>query len=149
LALEDALYQILLVALQNNDSVIVDDLHVATAVMGGGCSFYPRTGLLDSPMTVLAAYAAESGKKLVLGTDGNLAEPFRERAFGFGIESFAAEDYRHLCDLFLERKGSSPLDFGKIHRFAPKLNGHQLKSACAWTARFGELETDANATKLS
>ncbi|HZN32802.1 MAG TPA: AAA family ATPase [Pirellulaceae bacterium] len=141
LALEDALYQVLASALQKHDRVIVDDLHIAMAVMSG-CHFYPRSGLFDSHLEVLAALAAESGKKLIVGTNGQLADPLRERAFGFGIDAFAPEDYRHLCEVFLGPPAAE-LDFGKVHRFAPKLNAHQLKSACAWQAQAGELATDS------
>jgi transitional endoplasmic reticulum ATPase len=143
LALEDALYHVLLTALRDHDHVIVDDLHVSTAVMGGGCSFYPRSGLLNAPLTAIAAYAAESGKKLIVGTEGDLADPLRERAFGFGIETFAPEDYRYLCERFLEGIDLGDLDFDKVHRFAPRLNGHQLRSACAWLGKFGQLDTDS------
>jgi cytidylate kinase len=143
LALEEALYNVLFDALNRHDCVIVDDLHVATAVMAGACHFYPRAGLLASPLTVIAALAAESNKKLILGTDGTLGEPLRERAFGFGVEHFSAEDYQHLCRAFLGEQAVTSLDFHKIHRFAPKLNAHQLKSVCAWMRQFGGLETDA------
>src|SRR5437870_5689891 len=46
LALEEALYQLLLDALRNNDHVLVDDFDLATSPMEG-CRFYPRSGLLD------------------------------------------------------------------------------------------------------
>jgi AAA+ superfamily predicted ATPase len=140
LALEDALYKIVLEALQENECVIIDDFHVATSVMSD-CHFYPRTGYLDSPMTVLATYAADSGKTLILGTNGQLCDPLRQRSFGFGIETFSPDDYRHLCQLFLE-ESELDLDFAKVHRFAPKLNGHQLKLACAWCRRAGHLDTE-------
>ena len=140
LALEDALYDVVFQALRESDCVIVDDLHVATATMND-CHSYPRSGFLDSPMAVLAAYAASSGKKLILGTNGCLPDPLRKRTYSYRIENFGAEDYRHLCQIYLERE-SVDLDFAKIHRFAPKLNGHQLKLACAWTRQFEELDTD-------
>lgn len=41
LALDEALYEVLLDALREHDCVIVDDFHVATAVTRG-CGFYPR-----------------------------------------------------------------------------------------------------------
>jgi ATP-dependent 26S proteasome regulatory subunit len=141
LALEDSLYQVLLDALQKHDHVIVDDLHLATAVMAG-CGPYPRTGLIDAPMTVLAAYAVQTGKKLILGTGGGLVEPLNERCLAFGIESFAPEDYRHLCTLFLGEGIAAKLDFEKVHRFAPNLNAHQLKNACAWCGRREMLTTE-------
>ncbi|HZL90648.1 MAG TPA: ATP-binding protein [Pirellulaceae bacterium] len=141
LALEEALYRVVGDALAEHDCVVVDDMHVATAPMFESCHYNPRAGFLDSPMTVLATYAVAAGKKLFLGTDGSLPQPLRERCFGFGIEQFTPEDYRHLCQAFLG--GSQPpLDFAEIHRFAPKLNAHQLKSACIWNQRFGRLETE-------
>ena len=30
----------------------------------------------------------------------------------------------------------------RVHRFAPKLNAHQLRHACAWCQRLGQLDTD-------
>ena len=48
--------------------------------------------------------------------------------FAHGIDDFSAEDYRHLCQLFL-KNAAADLDLDKVHRFAPKLNAHQLKLA--------------------
>ena len=140
LALEDAIYTVLLQALRENDCVIVDDFHLATAAMDS-CHFYPRAGYLTSPLTVLATYAVEADKKLILGTDNRLADPLRERSFGCRIESFSPDDYRHLCQTFTALP-SLPLDFAKVHRFAPKLNAHQLKLACAWCQQADSLETE-------
>ena len=67
LALEEALYGVLIEALQSNDVVLVDDFHLAIEVLGD-CHFYPRSGLLKTPLMVLASYAAGAGKKLVLAT---------------------------------------------------------------------------------
>jgi SpoVK/Ycf46/Vps4 family AAA+-type ATPase len=106
-----------------------------------GCHFYPRSGYLDSPMMVLATSAIAMDKKLIIGTDRNLPDPIDERSLGCGIRSFSPEDYRHLCRLFLEDK-DPPLDFSKVHRFAPKLNAHQLKLACGWCKKQGSLNTE-------
>lgn len=95
--------------------------------MGGGCHFYPRAGLVNAPLTALASYVVASGKKLLVGTDGSLLAPLRDRCFAFGIEDFGPEDYRHLCELFFGSKLAGQLDFAKIHRFAPKLDAHQLR----------------------
>jgi transitional endoplasmic reticulum ATPase len=140
LALEESLYKVVFQSLRDNDCVIVDDFHVATSAMTG-CHFYPRSGYLDSPMTVLATYAVESGKKLILGTDGRLPDPLRERSFGYRINNFAPDDYQHLCRSFLDQERLD-IDFAKVHRFAPKLNAHQLRLACAWCQRVGQLNTD-------
>ena len=143
MALEETLYRVLLDALEKHETVIVDDLHLATAAMSGGCHFYPRSGFLEAPLSVLASLASESNKKLILGTDNSLGESFSNRAIASGIDAFTPEDYEHFCGIFLSRKAAKPMDYGKIHRFAPKLNAHQLKSACHWAAHFGTVETEA------
>ena len=74
LALEDALYNVVFQALRENNCVVVDDFHVATSTMKN-CHFYPRSGYLDSPMTVLGAYAVESGKKLILDQHVRISPP--------------------------------------------------------------------------
>ena len=142
LALEDSLYKVILAALEKNDRVIVDDFHVATEVMGGGCHFYPRSGLLNAPLTALAGYAAACDKKLLLGTDGRLAAPLQQRCFAYGFNEFGPEDYQHLCTAFFSLGVAGTLDFAKIHRFAPKLNAHQLRSACLWCQRQPPVSTD-------
>jgi AAA+ superfamily predicted ATPase len=142
LALEDALYDVLLKALQAHDTVVIDDLHVITAVMSDCHPFYQRAGLSNVPFTVLATYAQQHGKKLIVGTSGQLNDPWRERCFAYGIESFAPDDYRHLCEAYLGARGAAQLDFEKVHRFAPKLNAHQLKAACAWVGHFAKRSTD-------
>ncbi len=134
--------QLLLDALQQNDCVIVDDLHLASAPMGDCNHFYPRSGFLDSPMNAIAAYVIETGKKLVLGSNGQLPGPLRDRCYDFGIDDFEPDDYQHLCARFLGRPADG-VNFEKVHRFAPKLNAHQLKLACGWMKGAGDFETDS------
>ena len=91
LALEEGVYEVLLDALREHSCVIVDDFHVATAVTRGGCGFYPRNGLLNAPMTVIAAYATAAGKRLILGGDGQLPEALSQRAYSYSIGRFRAD----------------------------------------------------------
>ena len=58
----------------------------------------------------------------------------RERASVWKIEDFESEDFAHLCSAHLGSPARA-LDFEKIHRFAPALNGYQLKNACLWLTR--------------
>ena len=141
LALEEAIAQSLLSALRHHDTVIVDDLSVAAQVMSH-CHFYPRQGWLDAPLTAIAAYVEAAGKTLILGTDeGGAPRPLRKRCLGVGIDDFESPDYEHLCSLFL---GDRPqrVDFPKLFRFAPRLNGHQLRNACAWLKTEPDLDTE-------
>jgi energy-coupling factor transporter ATP-binding protein EcfA2 len=142
LALEESLFQVVWDELAENEHVLVDDLHVATAVMAG-CHFYPRSGLLDSPLTVLASYAASAGKKLILATGRRPAGPILERAYVCSMDSFSPADYRHLCQAFLADGLARRLDFDKVYRFAPKLNAHRLKGACHWFNCRGQFDTEA------
>lgn len=140
LALEDALCQVLLDALARHDCVLVDDLHLAVRV-GTGCHFNPRYGYLEAPLTVVAGYAASSGKRLIVATDHTVPEAIGNRAYHASIGDFFAADYRHLCELFLGLELAGQLQFDKIHRFAPKLNAHQLRNACFWHRDRERLET--------
>ena len=142
LALEDALFHVLQKALHDHDCVLVDDLHVSAAVMGGGCQYLSaRSGLLDAPLTALAR-SWPKRKKLILGTDGSLAEPLRARAFAMGDRELRRRRLPASVRSLLAERRLTQLDFEKVHRFAPKLNAHQLKSACCWSGQFGGLETE-------
>ena len=142
LALEEAFFERTFDALREHDTVIMDDLHVMTAVMAGSCHFYPRAGLLDAPMTFLVNYAVEAGKTLIVGTAGQVAEPIAHRRYSFRIGKLSPADYAHLCRAFLGAGRAGTLDVEKVHRFAPNLNGHQLRGACAWFGRVESIDTD-------
>ncbi len=130
MALEETVYQVLMDALKGNSLVIVDDLHLLD-LFSGGCHFYPRSGYFNTAMMALCTYALEANKKFVFSTKRHAAEAAEQRSYSFGIEKFRADDYAALVELFA--KPSKPeLDFDKIFRFAPKLNGHQIKAACQW-----------------
>src|SRR5437868_4342931 len=64
LALEESFEQIVSEALAAHDLVFVDDLQLISDVVTH-CHAYPRAGLLDAPLTALAAAAASTGKRLI------------------------------------------------------------------------------------
>ena len=142
LALEEALYQLLLSTLQQHDCVLVDDFHLAIAAMQC-CHFYPRSGLLDAPLTALASYVTASGKKLIVVTEHGAPEPISQRSYRWGIAEFTVADYEHLFQQFLGTALARQVDVPRIHRFAPNLNAHQLKSACLWFHHIGGLSSEA------
>jgi transitional endoplasmic reticulum ATPase len=142
LALEESLFELIFSALREHETVIVDDLHVAAAVMSGRCHFYPRSGLFDSHMLFLATFAEGAGKKLIFGSDGHVPEPVARRQYSFAIGKFTPDDYAHLCGIFLGEGRAGSLDIQKIHRFAPNLNAHQLRGACSWFRSAPAIDTD-------
>jgi transitional endoplasmic reticulum ATPase len=141
-ALEDALYDVVMKALVENDVVFVDDWHVAAEAPSGGCHFYPRSGYLNSPAGAIAAYVQDSGKKLVLGTDGTLSQSIRDRCVPYSIDSFLSADYAAISSAYAAERSIKKIDFDTVHRFAPRLNGHQLKSAAIWVLSREDVDTE-------
>jgi transitional endoplasmic reticulum ATPase len=131
MGLEETFYRMVLAALQTNDVVIVDDVHLLCSVVSG-CHFYPRSGYFEAPVKALCTYAAEAGKKLIFGTDKQLPDAANDRCYPFGISKFAPADYAALTRIWLGDEVAAQIDFDKIFRFAPRLNGHQLRAACEW-----------------
>jgi len=137
LALEETLHGLLMRALAETDLLVVDDLHLVNDAVC--CNFnYPRSDYIKAPLTAVASYVLETGKKLMVAGSESL-EPLQVRGYAFGIDDFRVEDYRFLCDVLLGERG---LNFEKIHRFAPRLNAHQLKSACTWLSGDTALTTE-------
>jgi ATP-dependent 26S proteasome regulatory subunit len=141
LAIEESFYEAIQGAMHKHKLIIVDDFHLAD-LAHSGCHFYPRGSYLNTVMMSLCAQAAEAGKKLIFGTTGHLSEAVSERCYSFGIARFKVADYECLIGNWLGPEGAGRLDVEKIFRFAPKLNGHQLQSACRWLNGQPDFSTD-------
>jgi transitional endoplasmic reticulum ATPase len=129
LALEETFAAMVMEALAAHDHVIVDDLHLLAGVVNG-CGAYPRAGFLNAPLTVLATHAAEVGKRLIFGCEGSPPGPIHQRSLDYRIHDFKADDYHHLCHAFLGQNLAAEIDYAKVHRFAPHLNAHLLRTVC-------------------
>lgn len=141
LALEETLHKLLMSALQENDVVLVDDLHLVTNVMC--CNqFYPKKDFLHAPLEVAVAFARERGKKLVVTSVGQPPHPIHARAHYEGFKRFEPADFRFFFDTFLG-EDAADLQVDKIHRFAPKLSAHQLRLACVQSRLRGKPTTDS------
>ena len=134
LALEETLHQMLIGALRENDVVLVDDLHLLNSVVCCN-SFYPKKDFLNAPLEVAAAFARDKGRKLVFTMPSGMPQPIAGRAHFQGYKRLEPADFRFFFDLFLE--SAEALDVAKIHRFAPKLNVHQIRLACVELRRRG------------
>ncbi len=141
LALEETFEQWVRQALAKNDCVLVDDLHLLVEVVQG-CGSYPRSGLLNVPLTALATLAIESNKKLFFALEGYTPPPLFARCYRSSLGAFAVEDYAFLCRHYLGDVLAGHLDYAKIYRFAPVLNAHQLKNSCLGLRRETALTTE-------
>jgi transitional endoplasmic reticulum ATPase len=140
LALEETFEQMVMEALKAHETVIVDDLHLLNNVVCCGGA-YPRLRFLNAPLLTLSTYAVEARKKIIFGSGGGVPEPVHDRAFYAVIDEFEASDYESICHQYLDLALAQRLDYDKIHRFAPRLNAHQLRSTCIWFQRDETLDT--------
>jgi AAA+ superfamily predicted ATPase len=132
-AIEQAFIEMLEDALAGHETVIVDDLHLVTAVTWHHS--YERCRLLEA--TLEAALGSARGKRVVFGIDAGAPRPVWNRASMVKLEDFKPEDYRALAG----RKFAG-VDFAQIHRAAPSLNGYQLGRVCARMAAKASATTD-------
>ncbi|MFN2565453.1 MAG: AAA family ATPase [Gemmatimonadaceae bacterium] len=140
LALEDAFYALVGDALDSNSVVLLDDMHLLSAVVEG-CHMYPRGGFINLALTALAARLAATGRTLVLANSHGspLLWALAERAV---IADFEPADYRAICGAYLGSDVLARLDFDKVHRFARRMNARQLRSACEALSSNPGLTTD-------
>ena len=137
-AIEETFLQMIEQALAHHQVVIVDDLHLVTQVVSA-CD-YPRTLLLDAALTALMGEAVALRKKLIFGCEDDVPWPLARRAFAWKLAEFEPEDYGCICQSFLGTTGE-PLDFARIHRFAPALTAEQLRHTCTWLSHAKSVDT--------
>jgi transitional endoplasmic reticulum ATPase len=137
-SIEEAWIRLMETSLTNHDLVILDDMHlIARVVEGYG---YPHQKLLDAALTAVLEHAS-GDKKIVFAVEEEPPEPISRRAQMCKIADFEPEDYQSICSAYVEI-GARSLDYQRIYRFAPGLNAHQLKTACACMQGASDLDTD-------
>lgn len=144
-ALEEIFSRMVMTAWAGEETLFFDDLDILYKVVCG-CGYnsaYPMQGLFDVPLKTLAIHAGATDKRLIISAQRGLAADFMERACWSKIEDFEAEDYQALCRSFTDAEFVATLDFAKIYRFAPNLNGHQLRAACLWLRHQGKVDTES------
>ena len=117
--------------------LLIDDLHLLMRVTDG--SNYPRPNMLDVAISALMDEAAARNIGIVFGLEQDIPLPLATRAHRVELRSFAADDYRAICAKYLDAE----LDERRVHHFAPKLNGWQLRNACLWMRQEADVNTDA------
>lgn len=143
LAMEETLERLLARSLAENELVIMDDLNLIYSVICG-CGFdnaYPRAKFVEAILTSIVSNVSNLDKKIVFGIDGSTPSPIRNRCYYATVRKFDAEDYKFIAESYL-CKQTQQLDFAKIHRFAPKLNAHQIRSAAVWLNSSKSLDTE-------
>lgn len=140
LAIEETFCEWVQQALAASPLVLVDDLNLLQDIVSG-CGAYPRPGMFDVALASLVARATEANKKLVLATSGWTPSHVSYRARTYHLGELSIDDYAHLFGHFLAPTLTAYLDVARVHRYAPALNVHQIKSACAALAGEATLDT--------
>jgi transitional endoplasmic reticulum ATPase len=141
LALDETVYTVLKGMLSADGVVIVDDFQLIAAV--SCCTpAYPRMNFLAAALHPLAEFARREGKTLVYATNGLPVPGVELHAQRIAIAPFTVEDYRALCARYLGAERAATLDIAKVFRFAPKLDGHQLRDTCESLRSEAVVDTD-------
>ncbi len=130
--LEESFCRTLIEALKKHQLVLVDDL-AALDFEGVSCRGYTRAPYWKLAFAAVMERAQALGRKIVAGSSGHAPQVFSNRAYSYGISKFEPADYEALLQTFLGARARN-LDAKKIHRFAPKLDAHDLRMACKWLA---------------
>ncbi len=149
-AIEQSFVEMIEEAMADHEIVLVDDFHLITAITGH--YNYTRAGLMDAVLEGIASGTCAQSRKLILATNKDDAPwPVRSRAWCFDIGDFTPADYEAIASAYPYGAAGAPrrLDYAKIHRFAPKLNAHQIKNACLWPGHRRPCTTEAFIEYLS
>jgi ATP-dependent 26S proteasome regulatory subunit len=147
-ALEEAFFEAVRQPLDSHNLILIDDLHLISNVVNG--HYYPRSGLLAGFLNTLLNHSERHGQTLVFAYRGEYPpHAISKRAHIVNLSEFTSEDYRHISQAYLQGSAADKLDFERIHRFAPSLNAHQLKTTCRMLALEAELDTDKFTTYLT
>lgn len=138
-AIEEAFVKMVEGAMEDHDLIFLDDLHLLVNIVES-CD-YPRSHLFTAALTAVLDQAGAMRKKLVFAVEEDAPSPIQRRAYTCKIEDFTPADFECVCRVHLGADLTSRLNFAEIHRFAPNLNGHQLRKACTWLRRNFDLNT--------
>jgi predicted AAA+ superfamily ATPase len=136
-AIEQAFVELVEEAFAHNDVVVLDDLHLVTAITND--FQYERRGLLDAALEATLA----QGRRMIFGYDaGHAPLPVFIRAHTTKIGDFTAADFEAIARACLSCETAERLDYAQIHRSAPALNAYQIARACRHFARANRPSTE-------
>ncbi|HLH01342.1 MAG TPA: AAA family ATPase [Bryobacteraceae bacterium] len=138
-AIEESVLETLETALADNSLLLVDDLQFLSAILRR--YEHPRAYLIDIVLETLIEAARQHGTKLVFSNEEEDVPPsVKAVALTTELDGFTEQDFGCICRHYLGR-AADLLDFDKLFRFAPALNGHQLRNACLWLSRRNNVVT--------
>ena len=140
LELEEGVLTAIAGPLRDHRAVVVDDFHIVRDLFDH-CHMPARPRVTSVAYDVLLKLLEDGEKTLVLGGWMHLPNPLHERAVHVSKPRLTPEDFRHLI-VALIGEISAKLDFDRIHRYVPRLDGHQMRFAARSLSGRSELTTD-------
>lgn len=140
LQIEEGILQALVEPLSANRVVIFDDLHVFQDIFER-CHFSARANILYLALDVVLKILEGGDKTLILGLKNLAPHPFHERCIYVGMPRLSPDDFSHILSSMLG-DSANQLDFDRIHRFVPKLSGHQMRYSALHLDAKEDLTTD-------
>ncbi len=140
LAMQDALWELLIAAIEQHSQIIIDDFHLFFTY-ASNCSLHPRGSYHETVMKAVLLAIESKQSQLILGSHGGLPEALSDLEWSTSISGFAVEDYRHLFTAFLSDAAAS-IDFDSVFQFAPHLNIYRIERICHWLANNEAVTTE-------
>ncbi len=142
LQLEEAVLACFQRAYAEHDVVIFDDYFSVQEQLVENCQNTARPSILGFALSSLLQLVISSNKTLILGMEYHwLEKPFRSKSLQVELNSFTPEDITFLFQK-MSLVSLAAVDFQAIHRFAPRLNAHQI-----WRASLQLQLTDVENTE--
>lgn len=141
LQLEEGILQAIAEPLLADRAVVVDDLHILSSLFDH-CHSAARPKSLGVAFDALLKILEDDDKTLILGLRYRAPQPLHSRCIYAGMPKLSAHDFGHLIGGLLGDRARD-FDFDRIHRFVPRLDGHQMRYSALGLREHGALTTDA------
>lgn len=140
LRVEESLLESILRPLATHSLVVVDDAHLIGEIFER-CHFSARPSLLELVSDALLAALERGDKRVLLGVRKHAPARLHPRCLYSTMGRFTAEDLRFLLDELLGERAAR-VDEHRVHRFVPRLDGHQLRFVARRLALDGRPTTE-------
>ena len=141
LQLEEGILEAIASPLRDHRAVVVDDMHIVGNLFNR-CDMAARLPVTGLAYDVLLKLLEDGDKTLVFGGWKHLPSPLHERAVYVSKPRLTPADFRHLI-VALVGEAAAELDFDRIHRFVPRLEGHQMRFVARGLSEQDQLTTDS------
>lgn len=141
LQLEEAILQSISEPLLDHRAVVVDDVTILSQLFER-CHNAARPMMLGVAFDAILKILETGDKTLVLGLRYKTLRPLHERCIYAGMPKWSPEDFHHVIGALMGDPADG-LDFDRIHRFVPRLDGHQMRYSARCLGGRDGLTTDA------